>query len=118
MARRLTRRGEIYWLNFGPGERGEAARHHPALVVQNDIGNATSPATIVLAITSAEKLEDYPMHVRLLPGDGGVEVESIVQSELIYTVNQNRLEEKLGQLSAERMTEVDEALRRTLGLEA
>lgn len=108
----------MYWLDFGRGERGEAARRRPALVVQNDIGNATSPATIVLAITSAERLGDYPMHVRLLAGDGGVEVESIVQSELIYTVNQNRLGDKLGQLTHEQMADVDEALRRTLALEA
>lgn len=46
------RRGEIYFVDFSPTGTGEMAGRHPALVIQNDIGNRASQLTIVAAITA------------------------------------------------------------------
>jgi len=46
-----VRRGEIYWVEFGPVKGSEQGGLRPALVVQNDIGNRHSSTTVMVAIT-------------------------------------------------------------------
>ena len=50
-----ARRGEIYWVDFGTPRGSEQAGKRPALVIQNDVGNESSPTTIVAGITSKIK---------------------------------------------------------------
>ena len=42
----MVRRGEIYWLQLAEGIGSEQAGRRPAIVIQNDIGNRSSPTTI------------------------------------------------------------------------
>ncbi|HHY95809.1 MAG TPA: type II toxin-antitoxin system PemK/MazF family toxin [Firmicutes bacterium] len=49
----MVRRGEIWLVDWNPGQGSEQAGMRPALVIQNDIGNRHSPTTIVAAISSA-----------------------------------------------------------------
>jgi len=35
----FPQRGEIYFVDFSPMGAGEMAGRHPALIVQNDVGN-------------------------------------------------------------------------------
>jgi mRNA interferase MazF len=72
---KVVRRGEIYLVNFDPTLGAEIKKTHPALVVQNDIGNKYSPITIVAAITSKFKFPLYPTEVLLDSKDGVVFAE-------------------------------------------
>ncbi len=46
------KRGEIYFFDFSPSKGREIKGSHPALIIQNDVGNTVSSLTIVAAITS------------------------------------------------------------------
>lgn len=87
----------------------------PALILQNGTGNKHSTTTVVAATTTAVG-KVYPFQVYLTPGECGLPKPSKVLLEQILTVSKERLVEKVGQLSPEKMYEVEKAIHRSLGL--
>lgn len=110
-----VRRGEIYWVDFGIPRGSQQAGRRPALVIQNDLGNQTSPTTIIAAITSKIK-KSYPFHVEVSSAESGLPQDSTILLEQILTIPQNRLLQRCGQLNSTKMSEVDQALMHSLGL--
>jgi len=110
-----VKRGEIYWVDLGIPKGSQQGGQRPALVIQNDIGNRTSPTTLVAAITSQKK-KSYPFHVNFSAAESGLSRDGTVLLEQIRTINQDRLVSKAGELSSAKMTEVDQALKVSLGL--
>mgnify|MGYP001021857807 CR=1 FL=1 len=112
------KRGDLFLVNFNPGRGSEQAGYRPAVVIQNNVGNRHGSTTIIAAIaaitTSINKI--YPFMVRLHKGEVGLDQESAVNLAQILTLDKDRLDKKLGYLSDERMTEVDKAIRLSLGL--
>lgn len=113
----MVRRGEVYWLELLGTTGSEQAGRRPVLIIQNDAGNRSSPTTIVAAITSQTRARDYPFHVRFTAQESGLRLDGTVLCEQIQTVGQTRLGQLIGALSADKMREVDRALRVSLGLE-
>ncbi|RPF42020.1 mRNA interferase MazF [Thermodesulfitimonas autotrophica] len=111
-----VKRGDVFLVDFNPARGSEQAGFRPALVIQNDVGNRYSPTTIVAAISAAPE-RTYPFLVRLGAGEGGLERGSAVNASQILTVDKPRLVKRLGSLSAERMREVNRAVKISLGLE-
>lgn len=109
-------RGEIYWLDFSPATGAEMQEIHPALVIQNDIGNQASALTIVAAITSNLRVARLPVGVLIEPTESGLPRSSVVHLGHVYTVDKNRLERRAGVLSSETMQQVDQAIAVSLGL--
>jgi len=110
-----VRRGEIYWVDFGTPRGSEQAGKHPALVIQNDIGNENSTTTIVAGITSQKK-PSYPFHVAITATESGLPKDSTTLLEQLLTITQDRLLQRCGRLSPDKMREVDQALMHSLGL--
>lgn len=113
----MVRRGEIYWLQLPSASGSEQAGRRPVLVVQNDVGNRTSPTTIVAAITSQLRRRRYPFHVPFTSGESGLPLNGTVLCEQVQTVDQSRLGSSAGAFTVEKMREVDVALHHSLGLE-
>jgi mRNA interferase MazF len=111
----FPKRGEVYYVNFDPTVGVEIKKTRPTLIIQNDVGNMYSQATIVAAITSANR-ETFPYEVFLKAGDGGLQKDSIVLLSQIRTIDKNRLSKKLGTISSESMKKVDKAIEISLGL--
>src|SRR5207249_4643833 len=88
--REVTRRGEIYWLNWGQGRGSEQRGVRPAVVVQNDVGNATSMTTIVAALSTGPRPE-YPFTVMVRAEECGLDQDSTIHCEQLQTVDQQRL---------------------------
>ena len=107
-------RGEVWLINWNPARGSEQAGRRPALVLQNDIGNKHASTTIVAAISSSVKI--YPMNVKLNPPEGGLDRPSIVKTGQILTVSKDRLDKRLGQISSEKMEEVNHAIKLSLDL--
>jgi len=101
-------RGDVYWTTF-PAPVGR----RPALVIQNDVGNRSSPSTIV-AIVSTALRSDYPFLVKLELTE--LTERAVVHCETISTVPASWLEGKLGTLSPQAMRAVDQALKVSLAL--
>ena len=107
-------RGEVWLVNWNPSRGSEQAGIRPALVIQNDIGNEKASTTIVSAISSSVRI--YPINVMIDPPEGGLEYRSIVKTSQILTVSKDRLEKRLGRISAKKMEEVNRAIKLSLDL--
>ena len=107
-------RGQVYEIAFSAARGSEQAGVRPGLVVQNDIGNASAPTTIVVAITSREPRRPYPFIVDLAGSD--LPKRSWAHCSQLYTVDKTRLGRLMGVADAEVMRRVDVALRHSLGL--
>jgi mRNA interferase MazF len=110
------RRGEVYFLDFDPSTGHEMSGLHPCIIVQNDVGNQHSALTIVVAITSNLRVASLPVGVLIPAGEGGLARDSAAHCGHVYSVDKARLGKKLGELTAGRMAEVDQALRVSQGL--
>ena len=91
-------RGEIYFLDFSPSKGREIKGPHPALVIQNDVGNRVSGLTIVAAITSNVKISNLPVGVLIKPEESGLPHKSVVHLGQIYTIDKERLQNYVGML--------------------
>lgn len=83
----FPRRGEIYWLDFSPATGVEMREPHPALIIQNDVGNQVSALTIVSAITSNLRVAELPVGVCIESAESGLPRPSVVHLGYIYRVD-------------------------------
>ena len=111
----MIKRGEIYYADLSPVVGSEQGGVRPVLVVQNDVGNKFSPTVIAAAITSQLDKAKLPTHITLPAEKYGLPKNSVVLLEQIRTLDKRRLKEKIGELSADIMTRVNEALLMSLG---
>lgn len=113
----VIRRGEIYLANLDPVQGRETGKTRPVLIIQNDIGNAYSPTTIVAIITEySEKKASYPICVPI-PQSEALSKKSIVNLAQIRTIDKKRLySSRWAVLSAEIMQQIDVAISLSLGL--
>jgi len=110
-----VRRGEVYW--FVPTGAGSVQQgRRPALIVQNDRGNQSSPTTVVAIISTAIPARPYPFAVILNAEEGGLRRESYVNCSQLFTVNHSDLQGYIGELTEKRMEEIGDALRYQLDL--
>lgn len=105
------KQGEIWWIAPSPLAIGsEQQRKRPALVLQNDMANKYLRTTIV-ALISASGAKDLPEMLPLGVEDG-LSKTSYADFAQIYTVDQTRLEQKVGRVASSRWNEVVRALER------
>lgn len=107
------RRGEIYYIckTITCGSEQEAGR--PAIIVSNDVNNATSPIIEVVYLTTQEKAP-LPTHVEI----NATGVKSTALCEQIQTASVNRLSGYVGRCSDEEMKAVEKAMAISLGMSA
>ena len=111
-----VRRGDIVIVRLDPAEGHELKKTRPAVVVQNDIGNANSATTIIAPATGTYR--DYPFEVQIEAASSPFEKDSSVRLDQIRTVSvENRIHSVVGSLDAGPMREIDEALKLSLGLD-
>src|SRR5438067_2273358 len=106
------RRGEIWDVNWSPGRGAEQQGTRPALIIQNDRGNASSsyPLTIVASMSRTER--ELPLHVRIIPNaENGLTDNTDVKCEQVMTIEKSRLIRRRGYINAEELARVDMALR-------
>ena len=111
----MLKRGEIYYADLSPVVGSEQGGIRPVLIVQNDIGNKYSPTVIVGAITSQLDKAKLPTHIEV-GKECGLNKNSVILLEQIRTIDKRRLQEKIGELNAKKMSEVDYAIEVSLGL--
>jgi mRNA interferase MazF len=109
-------RGELYWVNLDPTIGSEIAKTRPAVIISNNIGNQFANCVIVAPVTSANGTKVYPFEAKLETSEGGVPQASKVLLDQIRTVDKARLGAKLGMLAAERMEEINRAIRLSLAV--
>lgn len=113
---RPCRRGEIYYADLNPIKGHEQGGRRPVLIIQNDIGNQFSSTTIVAPLTTSFGERIYPTEVRIPAGVGSLPQASAVLLNQIKTIDKERLETRIGQLDERIMSQVDDAIKISLGL--
>lgn len=108
------KRGEIYYADLNPVKGHEQGGVRPVLIIQNNLGNAYSPTTIVAPITSKVGKTVLPTHVVIKTK--GLPVNSLVLLEHICTMDKSRLQSYVGIASDETMGKVDIAVSISLSL--
>ena len=110
-------RGEVYLVRFDPTEGSEVGKTRPALILQNDTANRTSPITIVAAITSKfNPARLYPTEVLIQAGEAGLTVDSVVLLNQIRSIDKARLASFVGRITPKTLDQVDQAIKVSLGL--
>jgi mRNA interferase MazF len=111
------RRGDIWDVDWSPGRGAEQQGIRPALVIQNDRGNASLsyPLTIVASMSRTER--ELPLHVRILPtSENGLTDNTDVKCEQIMTIEKSRLVRRRGNITPEELARVDAALKLSLNV--
>ena len=111
------RRGEIWDVNWSPGRGAEQKGTRPALIIQNDRGNASLsyPLTIVASMSRTER--ELPLHVRIAPSEeNGLSDFTDVKCEQLMTIEKSRLIRRRGSINSEELSRVDVALKLSLSL--
>jgi mRNA interferase MazF len=101
-------------VNFNPGRGSEQKGIRPGLIIQNDVGNQYASTTIISAITTT--IKKYPVTVLVPRGKSGLKEESMINLAQIITIDKGRLLRKLGRLEEEKIMEVNEAIKVSLGV--
>ena len=113
----IVKRGDIFYADLSPVVGSEQGGTRPVLVVQNDVGNKYSPTVIAAAITSQINKAKMPTHIEL-PGDEyGLSKNSVILAEQVRTIDKRRLKERIGRLDDILMTQIDTALKVSLGID-
>ncbi len=111
-----VKRGDIYYADLRPVVGSEQGGVRPVLILQNDVGNKFSPTVIAAAITSRQYKSDMPTHIQVNAHGCGLTKDSIVLLEQVRTLDKRRLKEKMGNLNAQDMRRVNQALSLSLGI--
>ena len=113
----MVARGEIYFAELNPVQGSEQGGVRPVLIVQNDVGNAYSPTTIVLAITSQLNKARLPTHVAVPATESGLSRDSVILAEQVRTIDKSRLRQKVARLEPRTMRRIEDAMAVSIGLQ-
>lgn len=100
--------GDIFWINFGDSFGCEQRGVRPALVVQNNKGNAFAPTVLVCPITSKNK-KNLPTHISI-GQESGLSRESVVLFEQVTCVDKTRVMSKIGHIDGKMKQKIIECL--------
>ncbi|WP_367873758.1 type II toxin-antitoxin system PemK/MazF family toxin [Luteolibacter sp. Populi] len=113
----ILKRGDVVTADFRGAEGTEKQGRRSCVIVQNDIGNAKSPLTIVAPLTDAGQFKGLPVQVLVSAaelGNGGK--DSCVECGHIRSIDRNRIGRRVSSLNAVVMSRIDAALRVSLDL--
>lgn len=113
----MPSRGEIWLVELHPVQGHEQAGTRPCLVVSVDSFNS-SPAQLAVVLPLTSRQRNIPLHVEILPPEGGVVVPSYIMCEGVRCVSQNRFQERWGSVTPQTMAQVEHRLKRLLGLKS
>ena len=107
----LINYGDIFWVNADESIGAISGSPHPQVVVQADVFNHSRIATVVVcSLSSNLKRASEPGVVLLDAGEGGLERQSVVISSQVSSVSKDRLGDRIGSLSSQRVDQVVAAL--------
>jgi len=123
MSKRIFRRGEIYWVNFGELEGKDKSvgkeingKERPALIISIDWYNNERDYVAILPMSSKVKnIRVFELNVGQVVNDPKNR-ESKVMVDQIRSIDKVKLGEKGGELNEEQMSKVEEMLKKFLVL--
>lgn len=115
-SKNYPKRGEIFIADLDPGFGREMRKKRPILIISNNAINKTS-ATIIMVPLSSITPEFIGPNIVDIEKNEGLDKQSVIIVDHVRSVDKERLIKKIGNLSNDKMLEVEEALKIVLGLE-
>jgi len=103
-------RGEIWLVTLDPTFGREQAGRRPGLVISDDLFNQ-SHAELVVVLPITSKSKGIRSHVPVSPPEGGLSVQSYIKCEDVRSISIQRLERRIGKVTAATLKEVENRLR-------
>lgn len=104
-------RGDIYWVNLNPSLRSEIRKLRPCVIVTANAINRARRTVVVVPLSSVGVVR--PPLVVALPLAGA---SSVAICDQIRTVDKSRLRHKEGVVADKDLAELEDCLKRVLGL--
>jgi len=105
------KRGEVWWVAFGPSVGGEIQKRRPAVIVSNNVANQFLNRVQVIPLTSNV--------AKLYPSEAYVTVrgkKAKAMADQLTTVSKRRLLNKVGAIPAREMADIARAIRVQLAI--
>jgi mRNA interferase MazF len=110
------KRGEVWLVDFGLPLGPEQAGQRPAIVLQDDVFTPILTTVVVLPLTTNLERLSFPTTILIPAGEGGLLRDSACLCHQVQVRGKVRLLNRLGELSADRLAEVQDCLLTTLGM--
>lgn len=114
----MIRRGDIFFVDLEPVQGRDLGGRRPVLVVSaNSINCQPLVITVVPGTDSARVPRDHPVNVRVSAAESGLPRDTLFLGFQLRSLDPARFpEDRAGRMPPERMSEMDEALKRVLAL--
>jgi mRNA interferase MazF len=114
----MIQRSEIYFVNLNPVQGREQAGARPVLVLSIDaINQLPLVVTVVVGTKGSNIHRDYPTNVRVSSEESRLPLETVFLGFQIRSLDPQRFPDTpAGKLSADKMLEIETAVRYCLGL--
>lgn len=107
------RRGEIWLTAFGAGRRGEPGKTRPAVVLSSDRFLLGRDDELIVVVPFSSSVTPSQLRPPIGP-EAGVDNDSAAICRAVRGVARSRLLRPVGELDAEKMAEIEHALRLVL----
>jgi len=108
--------GDVWFGGFDPTAGHEQAGRRPMLVVSPD-GFNQGPLKLALVLPITTNLRPLPPRICFSPPEGSLTQASLALCEAIWPVSHDRLERRMGTVSADTLEVVQDRLRILLNLQ-
>lgn len=111
-----AKRGEVWFVDLGlPKEDHEQAGRRPVVILQTD--DLSSLSTVVIIPFTTQLKRAGVAHTVLVPAkEAGQEHDSVALCHQIRVLDRRKLIHKIGELTPERLSEIERAAAFVLGL--
>jgi mRNA interferase MazF len=99
--------GDVFWASLDDPVGSAAGFRRPVVVVQGDSFNASRIATtVVVPLTSNQRLAAAPGNVSLSAATTGLPKDSVANVSQIIAIDRGLLTERVGRISAEQLDRI------------
>jgi mRNA interferase MazF len=110
-------RGEIWWANLPEPVGATPGYRRPMLLIQADaFTNSRIAAVVAVVITSNLRVASAPGNLLLRAAESGLPKDSVINVSQIVTLDKQTLDERVGQLTARTLEQVETSVRLVLDL--
>jgi len=111
----VIKQGDIYWIELDEPEGSGPGYKHPHVIVQNNLFNRSQIRTVLVCpLTSNLKRASSPGNVLLDKKESNLPKQSVVNVSQVFTVDKALLEEYVGTLPPNRITEILDGIKLVL----
>lgn len=113
----VINRGDIWWSSLPEPVGSSPGYPRPVLVIQSDRFNKSELNTVVIAVISKNtRLAEADGNVLLTKSQSDLPHESVVNVSQLFTIDEITLRDHVSTLSEKKMQQVDNGLKKVLGL--